>query len=60
MDYYERVKINTMFRTYGKAIRIKAKWIRVFLIVACLIIPFTNWLIPFICLINSDLVRRGD
>jgi len=49
------------FRKYGRAVRIRREWIILFVIILCLVTPFTNWLIPLLRkIIKKDLIWRFD
>ncbi|MBN2458455.1 hypothetical protein JXB31_04975 [Candidatus Woesearchaeota archaeon] len=45
--------------SYGTAVRISRRWLRVSAVALCILTPCTNWLIPFaLRLINKDYVIR--
>lgn len=45
--------------SYGKAVRVEKKWLKLAAVVVCIVTPFTNWLIPFLGkIITQDLVFR--
>jgi hypothetical protein len=57
ISFYERVYWNK--KSYGRALKIKKNHIVICFIVACIITPFTNWIIPFIGkIIKNDIIIR--
>jgi len=45
--------------SYGKAIKLKKTYIKLFLSILCVVTPFTNWMIPIICrIIKNDYYLR--
>jgi len=51
----------TQYETYGKAIKIKRKWMIIGYTILCLITPFTSWSLIFIKkIIKNDLIIRYE
>ena len=56
------IKLNPYYtlETYGNAITIDAKWIKIALVIICMITIGTNWLIPLILKTVKDLKIRHE
>lgn len=57
MDVHEYLYWNKM--SYGRAVRLRRRWLRKAFLLFCMITPMTNWLIPFTKRIirNSYVIR---
>jgi len=59
-NWKDRVFYNTQPQTYGKALKLRAFWLRALFIGLCLITPATNWMIPLVVpRIKDYMVRWG-
>lgn len=59
MSFSDRVFWN--HHSYGSAVRVRKRVLKSFLVVACVLTPGTNWLLPFLLpRIKSDFVFRYE
>lgn len=58
--YYMKLNPYWQLETYGSAFTIEAKWIKIALVIVCMITVGTNWLIPFILKKVKDIRIRHE
>lgn len=58
ISFSDMVKYNTVYKTYGKVIKIQSKYIKLLFVVLCVVTPCTNWLIPIFYNKIKDIVVR--
>ena len=57
INYNDYVYYNTGLESYGSAVKIKKHYLKLALLIFCLVTPFTNWLLIFSNKIKDITVR---